>query len=139
MAVALAIAIAIHSSCTSRPVPPELVAFGEIGLVGEVRGAEAFDMLQAMNTGHDGSMTTVHANTARDALGRLEQMVAMLGGELPVQAVRRQIASGLQIVLQGATGAFGREGRGVSFQLRRGHTLEAVLRLFDRQRFSVVE
>jgi pilus assembly protein CpaF len=69
-------------------------------IIGEVRGTEAFDMLQAMNTGHDGSMTTIHANTARDALGRLEQMVAMIGGEVPIQAVRRQIASGLQIVLQ---------------------------------------
>jgi len=69
-------------------------------IVGEVRGAEAFDMLQAMNTGHDGSMTTIHANTARDALSRLEQMVAMMGGEIPLSAVRRQIASGLEIVLQ---------------------------------------
>lgn len=69
-------------------------------IIGEVRGTEAFDMLQAMNTGHDGSMTTIHANTARDALSRLEQMVAMIGGEVPFQAVRRQIASGLQIVLQ---------------------------------------
>ena len=69
-------------------------------IIGEVRGTEAFDMLQAMNTGHDGSMTTIHANSARDALSRLEQMVAMIGGEVPLQAVRRQIASGLQIVLQ---------------------------------------
>ena len=69
-------------------------------IIGEVRGTEAFDMLQAMNTGHDGSMTTIHANTARDALSRLEQMVAMIGGEVPMQAVRRQIAAGLQIVLQ---------------------------------------
>lgn len=69
-------------------------------IIGEVRGTEAFDMLQAMNTGHDGSMTTIHANTARDSLSRLEQMVAMIGGEVPLQAVRRQIASGLQIVLQ---------------------------------------
>ena len=69
-------------------------------IIGEVRGTEAFDMLQAMNTGHDGSMTTIHANTARDALSRLEQMVAMIGGEVPISAVRRQIASGLQIILQ---------------------------------------
>jgi pilus assembly protein CpaF len=69
-------------------------------IVGEVRGAESFDMLQAMNTGHDGSMTTIHANTARDAISRLEQMVAMMGGEIPLSAVRRQIASGLEIVLQ---------------------------------------
>ena len=69
-------------------------------IVGEVRGAEAFDMLQAMNTGHDGSMTTIHANTARDALSRLEQMVAMMGGELPLAAVRQQVASGINVVLQ---------------------------------------
>ena len=69
-------------------------------IVGEVRGAEAFDMLQAMNTGHDGSMTTIHANTARDALSRLEQMVAMMGGEMPISAVRQQIASGINVVLQ---------------------------------------
>jgi pilus assembly protein CpaF len=57
-------------------------------------------MLQAMNTGHDGSMTTIHANSARDALSRLEQMVAMMGGEIPLSAVRRQIASGLEVVMQ---------------------------------------
>ncbi|SFN50082.1 pilus assembly protein CpaF [Roseovarius lutimaris] len=69
-------------------------------MVGEVRGSEAFDMLQAMNTGHDGSMTTIHANTARDAVGRLEQMVMMIGGDFPVQAIRSQIAAGVQLVLQ---------------------------------------
>ncbi|MEH6833886.1 MULTISPECIES: CpaF family protein [Falsihalocynthiibacter] len=69
-------------------------------IVGEVRGAETFDMLQAMNTGHDGSMTTVHANTARDALSRLEQMVTMMGVDFPMAAIRGQIASGLQFVLQ---------------------------------------
>jgi len=69
-------------------------------IVGEVRGAEAFDMLQAMNTGHDGSMTTIHANTARDAIGRLEQMVTMMGVDFPMSAVRSQIASGLNVVLQ---------------------------------------
>ncbi len=69
-------------------------------IVGEVRGAETFDMLQAMNTGHDGSMTTVHANTARDALSRLEQMVTMMGIDFPMSAVRGQIASGLNFVLQ---------------------------------------
>jgi pilus assembly protein CpaF len=69
-------------------------------IVGEVRGAETFDMLQAMNTGHDGSMTTVHANTARDALGRLEQMITMMGVEFPMAAIRSQIASGIQIVVQ---------------------------------------
>lgn len=69
-------------------------------IVGEVRGAETFDMLQAMNTGHDGSMTTVHANTARDALGRVEQMVSMTGIELPLSAIRAQIAAGLHYVVQ---------------------------------------
>ncbi|MGI1662330.1 CpaF family protein [Palleronia sp. KMU-117] len=69
-------------------------------IVGEVRGPEAFDMLQAMNTGHDGSMTTVHANTARDALGRIEQMVTMGGFELPHSAVRGQIASAIHFVVQ---------------------------------------
>ncbi|MDU8946031.1 CpaF family protein [Ovoidimarina sediminis] len=69
-------------------------------IVGEVRGAETFDMLQAMNTGHDGSMTTVHANSARDALGRLEQMVTMMGIDMPLGAIRTQIASGLHFVVQ---------------------------------------
>lgn len=69
-------------------------------IVGEVRGAETFDMLQAMNTGHDGSMTTVHANTARDAIGRVEQMVSMIGLDLPIHVIRAQIAAGLHVVLQ---------------------------------------
>ena len=69
-------------------------------IVGEVRGAETFDMLQAMNTGHDGSMTTVHANSARDALSRLEQMVTMIGFDMPLSAIRSQIASGLNFVVQ---------------------------------------
>lgn len=69
-------------------------------IVGEVRGSECFDMLQAMNTGHDGSMTTVHANTPRDALGRLEQMVTMMGGDLPIRTVRAQIAAGINMVVQ---------------------------------------
>jgi pilus assembly protein CpaF len=69
-------------------------------IVGEVRGAETFDMLQAMNTGHDGSMTTVHANSARDALGRLEQMVTMMGTDFPLSATRSQIASGIHVVVQ---------------------------------------
>jgi len=69
-------------------------------IVGEVRGAESLDMLQAMNTGHDGSMTTIHANSARDALSRLEQMVAMVGIDLPLSSVRRQVASGLHVVVQ---------------------------------------
>ena len=69
-------------------------------IVGEVRGPEAFDLLQAMNTGHDGSMGTVHANTPRDALSRIENMVAMGGYNLPVKAVREQIASALDVVVQ---------------------------------------
>ena len=67
-------------------------------IVGEVRGEEALDMLQAMNTGHDGSLTTVHANTPRDALSRLETMVAMANVNLPDKAMRQQIASAIQIV-----------------------------------------
>ncbi|MEI4486853.1 CpaF family protein [Frigidibacter sp. MR17.14] len=69
-------------------------------IVGEVRGGETFDMLQAMNTGHDGSMTTIHANTARDALGRVEQMVTMTGIDFPMRSLRAQIASGLHFVVQ---------------------------------------
>jgi pilus assembly protein CpaF len=69
-------------------------------IVGEVRAGEAFDMLQAMNTGHDGSMTTVHANTPRDALARLEQMVSMAGLDLPARAIRSQIASAIEVVVQ---------------------------------------
>src|SRR6476646_2324667 len=69
-------------------------------IIGECRGEEAFDMLQAMNTGHEGSMTTVHANTARDALTRLESMVAMTNLNLPEKTVRAQIASALTIVVQ---------------------------------------
>jgi pilus assembly protein CpaF len=71
-------------------------------VVGEVRGGEALDMLQAMNTGHDGSLTTVHANTARDALGRLETLVLMAGMDLPLRAIRQQIASALDIIVQQA-------------------------------------
>ena len=68
-------------------------------IVGEVRGAEALDMLQAMNTGHDGSLTTVHANSARDALHRLEMLVLMAGVELPVKAVREQISGGFDLLV----------------------------------------
>jgi pilus assembly protein CpaF len=68
-------------------------------LVGEVRGAEALDMLQAMNTGHEGSLTTIHANDTRDALSRLEMMVAMTGLELPVHVVREYIAAGIKLVV----------------------------------------
>lgn len=69
-------------------------------VVGEVRGGEALDMLQAMNTGHEGSLTTVHANSPRDALARLETMVLFSGLDLPLQAVREQIASALDVVIQ---------------------------------------
>jgi pilus assembly protein CpaF len=68
-------------------------------LVGEVRGAEALDMLQAMNTGHEGSLTTIHANDTRDALARLEMMVAMTGFDLPVPVLRQYIASGIKLVV----------------------------------------
>jgi pilus assembly protein CpaF len=69
-------------------------------IVGEVRTGEAFDMLQAMNTGHDGSMTTVHANTPRDALTRIEQMIGMAGLEISPRSVRQQIASAINVVIQ---------------------------------------
>lgn len=96
--------------------PPNIEGKGEIGqrdlvknalrmrpdriIVGEVRAGEAFDMLQAMNTGHDGSMTTVHANTARDALSRLEQMIGMSGIDISPRSARAQIASALHVVIQ---------------------------------------
>ena len=69
-------------------------------IVGEVRGGEALDMLQAMNTGHDGSLTTAHANTPRDLISRLEVMVMISGMDLPVQAIREQVASAVDIVVQ---------------------------------------
>jgi len=84
-------------------------------IVGEVRGAEALDMLQAMNTGHDGSLTTIHANSPRDALSRVETMVAMTGLEIPQKAVRSHIASAIEIVVQLARLADGRR-RAVSVQ-----------------------
>jgi pilus assembly protein CpaF len=68
-------------------------------IVGEVRGAEALDMLQAMNTGHDGSLSTAHANSARDALARIETMVLMAGYDLPMRAIRQQVASALDLVV----------------------------------------
>jgi len=68
-------------------------------LIGEVRGPEALDMLQAMNTGHEGSLTTIHANDTRDALARLEMMVAMTGYELPVPVIRQYVASGIRLVV----------------------------------------
>jgi pilus assembly protein CpaF len=68
-------------------------------VVGECRGGEALDMLQAMNTGHEGSLTTVHANTPRDALARIEVMVLMAGFDLPLKAIREQIAASIQLVV----------------------------------------
>jgi pilus assembly protein CpaF len=69
-------------------------------VVGEVRGEEVIDMLQAMNTGHDGSMTTIHANSPRDCLGRIENMIGMSGIELPLKAVRTNISSAVNLVVQ---------------------------------------
>src|SRR5204862_7831896 len=69
-------------------------------VIGEVRSEEALDMLQAMNTGHDGSLTTVHANTPRDALTRIETMIAMGAVNLPERAMRQQISSAIQLVVQ---------------------------------------
>ncbi len=69
-------------------------------IVGETRGEEVIDMLQAMNTGHDGSMTTIHANSARDGVSRLENMIAMAGIEMPIKAVRSQIASAVNVIVQ---------------------------------------
>ena len=71
-------------------------------VVGECRGAEALDMLQAMNTGHDGSLTTIHANSARDSLSRIETMVLMAGFDLPVRAIREQVSSAINVVIQTA-------------------------------------
>jgi pilus assembly protein CpaF len=102
--------------CRMETRPPNIEGRGEITqrelvknalrmrpdriIVGEVRGGEAFDMMQAMNTGHDGSITTVHANSPRDALSRLEQMVSMANLDIPTRAIRSQIASALDIVVQ---------------------------------------
>ena len=69
-------------------------------IIGECRGSEALDMLQAMNTGHDGSLTTIHANTSRDAVSRLEMMVGMAGFDLPIWVIRKQVASAVQMVVQ---------------------------------------
>jgi pilus assembly protein CpaF len=69
-------------------------------VVGECRGGEALEMLQAMNTGHDGSMTTLHANTPRDAISRIETMVLMAGMDLPVRAIREQIAAAVNVIVQ---------------------------------------
>jgi pilus assembly protein CpaF len=84
-------------------------------IVGEVRGAEALDMLQAMNTGHDGSLTTVHANSPRDALSRIETMVSMTGMTFPIKALRAQMASAINVVIQVARDEDGRR-RVISLQ-----------------------
>ena len=96
--------------------PPNIEGEGEVGtrdlvrnalrmrpdriIVGECRGPEALDMLQAMNTGHDGSMTTIHANDTRDAISRLEMMIGMAGFDLPIWIIRRQIASAINLIVQ---------------------------------------
>ncbi len=97
-------------------------------VIGECRGGEALDMLQAMNTGHDGSLTTVHANSPRDALARLETLVLMSGVDLPQRAIREQIASAIQLIVQQArlrdgsrrftniTEVVGREGETITLQ-----------------------
>jgi pilus assembly protein CpaF len=104
-------------------------------VVGEVRGGEAIDMLQAMNTGHEGSLTTIHANTTRDALLRLETMVLMSGVDLPLRAIREQIASAIDLIVQlgrrsdgarvvtSVTEVQGREGETITLQdvFERGH------------------
>jgi pilus assembly protein CpaF len=69
-------------------------------IIGEVRGGEALDMLQAMNTGHDGSLATVHSNSPRDAIARLETLVLMAGMDLPVKVIRQQVASAVDLVVQ---------------------------------------
>jgi pilus assembly protein CpaF len=69
-------------------------------IIGECRGGEALDMLQAMNTGHDGSLTTVHANSPRDAISRLETLVLMAGMDLPIKIVRQQISSAVDVIVQ---------------------------------------
>ena len=69
-------------------------------IVGEVRGEEALDMLQAMNTGHDGSLTTIHANTPRDAISRLEVMIGMASSNLNVRSIRQQVASAIDLFIQ---------------------------------------
>jgi pilus assembly protein CpaF len=104
-------------------------------VVGEVRGGEAIDMLQAMNTGHEGSLTTIHANTTRDALLRLETMVLLSGVDLPLRAIREQIASAIDLIVQlgrrsdgarvvtSVTEVQGREGETITLQdvFERGH------------------
>ncbi len=101
--------------CSLESRPPNIEGTGEIRIrelvrnslrmrpdriiVGEARGAEALDMLQAMNTGHDGSLTTIHSNSPRDALSRIETMVLMGGIELPIRAIREQMSSAINLVV----------------------------------------
>ncbi len=110
------VAVAAAARCAPGDAPANVEGKGEVTqralvrnslrmrpdrvIIGEVRGAEAVDMLQAMNTGHEGSMATLHANTPRDALGRLENMVNMAGLNLPIKAVRQQISSAIWVVIQ---------------------------------------
>jgi pilus assembly protein CpaF len=94
-------------------------------IIGEVRGAEALDMLQAMNTGHDGSLTTVHANSPRDALSRIETMVSMSGISFPMRALRAQMASAINVVIQVTRDEDGRR-RVVSLQEINGMEGEVV-------------
>lgn len=90
-----------HGAVTSRDLVRNTLRMRpDRVIIGESRGPEALDMLQAMNTGHDGSMTTLHANDTRDALSRLEMMVGMAGFELPIWVIRHQIASAVSIVVQ---------------------------------------
>ncbi len=109
-------------------------------IVGEVRGAEALDMLQAMNTGHDGSATTIHANSPRDALTRIETMVAMTGLDLPQRAVREQIAAAIHVVIQLARLSDGTR-RLVSLQEITGMEGEVVTmqEIFTFERFGIDE
>ncbi|HEX5008584.1 MAG TPA: CpaF family protein [Hyphomonadaceae bacterium] len=111
-------------------------------VVGEVRGTEVLDMLQAMNTGHEGSMTTIHANTPRDALTRMEHMTAMSGFDIPVRALRGQIASAIQVIVQLQRFSDGRR-RVVSLQEITGMendviTMQEIFR-FDRRGIDVNE
>jgi len=109
-------------------------------VVGEVRGAEALDMLQAMNTGHDGSLTTVHANTPRDALSRIESMVSMTGINFPTKVLREQIASAIDVVVQIARHEDGRR-RMVSVQEVNGMEGDVVTmsELFKFERSGLAE
>ncbi len=109
-------------------------------IVGEVRGAEALDMLQAMNTGHDGSMTTIHANTPRDALSRLEQMIMMTGVQFPLHSMRQQLASAIDVVIQLERMADGRR-RMVSLQEITGMEQDIVTmqEIFSYQREGIDE